>query len=87
LHYGPVHGGISNSNWRVRVSGEQGHFFVKVPGRGTEMFIDRNAALDASRRAQGLGIGPKIYEYLADRGVEIADYIEGRRACTNRDFQ
>ncbi|MGO7165171.1 choline/ethanolamine kinase--aminoglycoside phosphotransferase, partial [Rhizobium johnstonii] len=32
-------------------------------------------------------IGPKIYEYLADRGVEIADYIEGRRACTNRDFQ
>ncbi|MGO6950973.1 choline/ethanolamine kinase--aminoglycoside phosphotransferase [Rhizobium leguminosarum] len=87
LHYGPVHGGISNSNWRVRVAGEQGRFFVKVPGRGTEMFIDRNAALDASRRAQDLGIGPKIYEYLADRGVEIADYIEGRRACTNRDFQ
>ena len=34
----------------------------------------------------GLGIGPKIYEYLANKGVEIADFIEGRRACTNRDF-
>ncbi|MGO8077719.1 choline/ethanolamine kinase--aminoglycoside phosphotransferase, partial [Rhizobium leguminosarum] len=34
-----------------------------------------------------LGIGPRIYEYLADRVVEISDYIEGRRACTNRDFQ
>lgn len=87
IRYTPVHGGISNSNWRVYVTGETTSFFVKVPGRGTEMFIDRQAALDASRRAEALGIGPPIYEHLADRGVEIADFIEGRRACTNRDFQ
>ncbi|WP_246799867.1 hypothetical protein [Rhizobium indicum] len=60
---------------------------VKVPGRGTEMFIEGNAAPDASRRAQDLGIGPRIYQYLADRGVGIADHIEGRRASTNRAFQ
>lgn len=85
--YQPVHGGISNSNWRVWVDGEPGSFFVKVPGHGTEMFIDRGAAFEASRRAQTLGIGPKVYEHLADDGVEIADFIEGRRACTNSDFQ
>ncbi len=84
--YAPISGGITNSNWRIEVAGEPGTFFLKMPGRGTEMFIDRNAALDASRRAQQIGIGPKIYEYLADRGIEINDFIEGRRACTNADF-
>lgn len=84
--YAPVSGGISNMNWRVWVDGEPGSFFVKVPGHGTEMFIDRVAAFDASGRAEALGIGPKVYDWLADEGVEIADFIEGRRPCTNRDF-
>lgn len=87
LAYVPVHGGISNSNWRVRIDGEPGSYFVKVPGRGTEMFIDRVAAGEASRRAEALAIGPRTYSYLDHRGVEIADFIEGRRPCTNRDFQ
>ncbi|WP_287254104.1 choline/ethanolamine kinase family protein [Mesorhizobium sp.] len=86
LRYGPVHGGISNSNWRVRIAGQAGSYFVKVPGRGTEMFIDRKAAAEASRRAHSLGIGPAVYGYLDERGVEIADFMEGRRSCTNRDF-
>jgi thiamine kinase-like enzyme len=85
--YRPVLGGISNTNWRIDVEGEAVSFFLKMPGRGTEMFIDRNAALDASRRAQMLGIGPVIYEYLADRGIEITDFITGRRSCSNADFQ
>jgi thiamine kinase-like enzyme len=87
LRYGPVHGGISNSNWKVRIDGEPGSYFVKVPGRGTEMFIDRAAASEASRRAEALKIGPRTYDYLDHQGVEIADFIEGRRPCTNSDFQ
>ena len=84
--YCRVLGGISNTNWRVEVAGETKTFFVKMPGQGTELFIDRRAALDASRRAQALGIGPIIHEFLADRGIEIADFIEGRRPCSNADF-
>ncbi|MEJ0092095.1 MAG: phosphotransferase [Methylocella sp.] len=86
LGYSPVLGGISNTNWRIVVAGEQGAFFLKMPGRGTEMFIDRGAAFDASRRAQAIGIGPRIYEYLAHRGIEITDFITGRRPCSNADF-
>ena len=86
LGYVPVLGGISNTNWRIEVAGETGTFFLKMPGRGTEMFIDRAAALDASRRAYEIGIGPRLHEYLVDRGIEINDFIEGRRACTNADF-
>lgn len=87
IRYRPVHGGISNSNWRVHVDGEAGSYFVKVPGHGTEMFIDRKAALEASKLAETLGIGPKVYDHLAGEGVEIHDFIEGRRPCGNRDFQ
>ena len=84
--YAPVDGGISNTNWRIEVEGEPTTFFLKMPGRGTEMFIDRAAAFDASRRAQALGVGPKLYDYLADRGIEIHAFLGDRRACTNTDF-
>ena len=49
LRYAPVHGGISNVNWRIWVDEAEPGFFLKVPGKGTEMFIDRAAAVDASR--------------------------------------
>ncbi|XWN33569.1 MAG: choline kinase family protein [Devosia sp.] len=66
---------------------ENGHeYFVKIPGKGTEMFIDRVAAFDASRRAGKAGVGPRVYEDLYGKGVEINDFVADRRACTNSDF-
>jgi len=86
IRYTPIHGGFSNSNWRVRIHGEDNTFFVKMPGQGTEMFIDRNAAAEAGRRAYRLGIGPRTYDYLRDRGIEVTDFLDGCRQCTTRDF-
>lgn len=54
--------------------------------RGTEMFIDRAVAMDASRKAHALGIGPAIHDWLAWNGVEIADFITDRRPCGLGDF-
>jgi hypothetical protein len=53
IRYSPVSGGISNSNWRVEVANghEKTTYFLKVPGIGTEMFIDRRTAHEASVRA------------------------------------
>lgn len=86
MRYQPVVGGISNSNWRVSVAGEPGAFFVKIPGRGTEMFIDRRAAHDASLRAAESGYGPRVRYFLESDGIEIFDFIEGYRASNNGDF-
>ncbi|MEI4474100.1 choline/ethanolamine kinase family protein [Frigidibacter sp. MR17.24] len=83
--YAPVSGGISNSNWRVRLSSGR-DYFVKLPGNGTEMFIDRVAALDASRKAAAAGLGPRVYDDLAHRGIEINDFIPDRRPSTHSDF-
>ena len=86
LRYAPVPGGISNTNWRVWIDDEAATYFVKVPGRGTEQFIDRKAAFAASRQAETIGIGPRLYDYAMAQGVEINDFIEGRTTCSNRDF-
>ncbi|MCA0008476.1 MULTISPECIES: choline/ethanolamine kinase family protein [unclassified Mesorhizobium] len=86
IFYRPIFGGFSNSNWHVRIGGERQTFFLKMPGPGTEKFIDRSASLEAGRRAHELGIGPRIYSDLSDRGVEISDFVERSRPCTTRDF-
>lgn len=83
--YGPVGGGISNSNWRVQVAGQD--YFVKIPGKGTEMFVDRAAAMDASRAAYALGVGPAVFDWLAADGIEIATFVADRRTCTTTDFR
>mgnify|MGYP000880745007 FL=1 len=84
--YGPVSGGISNENWRVRAADGAGDWFVKVPGNGTEMFIDRVAAFDASRKAAEAGLGPRVYDDLAERGIEINDFLPEHRPSTHSDF-
>ena len=84
--YGPVFGGISNENWRVRAVDGTGDWFVKVPGNGTEMFIDRATALEASQKAAAVGLGPRVYDDLAARGVEISDFLTDRRPSTHSDF-
>ncbi|WP_137113394.1 choline/ethanolamine kinase family protein [Mesorhizobium sp. GR13] len=86
IHYRPMFGGFSNSNWHIRVNGDRA-FFLKMPGPGTENFIDRSASIEASQKAHALGIGPRPYDYLIERGVEISDFVERARPCVTRDFQ
>ena len=73
--YAPVSGGISNTNWRVRIDDAPCDYFVKIPGSGTEMFIRRDTAHDASLKAAATGYGVPVVGYLADQGVEIFEFI------------
>ena len=86
VSYEPVIGGISNSNWRIFVGGHDRSYFLKVPGRGTEMFIDRNAAHDASVKAHQAGVGAQVFHYLPERGIEVSEFVDGLRTSTNGDF-
>ncbi len=86
ISYAPVSGGITNSNWRVRVEGKDTDFFVKVPGAGTEAFIDREHAARASRSAADCGCGATVSHFLPQHGVEVFEFLHGFRAADNRDF-
>lgn len=85
LRYRPVSGGISNANWRIDAGSER-DYFLKAPGRGTEMFINRVAAHEASRRAHASGFGVEAVDFLPELGVEIFVFVDGVRASSNLDF-
>ncbi len=84
--YTPVSGGISNTNWRVEIEGASSAYFVKVPGQGTDLFIDRRVAHDASLKAADTGYGAPVVAFLEEQGVEVFEFMEGWRASSNRDF-
>jgi len=86
VRYAPVGGGISNANWRVEVDGAHTAYFCKVPGQGTEMFIDRRTAHEASVKAAQTGHGAPVFAFLEERGVEIFEFMEGWHASSNLDF-
>lgn len=87
VRYAPVVGGLQNSNWRLDVADDPTPYFLKVPGAGTEEFIDRANSHVAAVRAGELGISPRIVHFDPTTGVEIIEFLEGYRACTNGDMK
>lgn len=81
VKYKPVIGGKTNLNWQVSV--ETVDYFVKIPGQGTEAFIDRINCHEANLIAQNTGIGPKVFKFFKDTGVEVFEWING---CTPLRF-
>ena len=80
-------GELTNSNWRVSVDGEPRRFFMKIPGAGTDMFVDCKAANEAAILTNTVGLGPEVVFFDPETGLEIAEFLEGYRACTTTDFQ
>lgn len=70
-----VLGGMTNRNYLVRING--GAYVVRIPGEGTDEYMDRNADELAGRITSDLGVNvPRIY-YDLKTGVQITRYIEG----------
>jgi thiamine kinase-like enzyme len=84
--YTSLVGGLMNQNWLVEITGDTRRYFVKVPGEGSEMFIDRVVANEAARNAHAAGIGPEVIFFDGQDGLEVSEFLEGYRACTNGDF-
>lgn len=87
IEYAPVFGGLQNSNWRITVAGTDTRYFLKIPGDGSDAFIDRVLANEAARRAGEKGIGAELVYFDPDTGIEVIEFLEGYRACTNGDFK
>ncbi len=83
IKYEPVSGGITNLNWKVFVGGK--YYFVKIPGKGIGELINRNNAHIANEIAETEGIGPKVYFYFEDTGVEIFEWLEDYRTLNYGD--
>ena len=79
-------GGLMNQNWIVEVENDPRKYFVKVPGEGSEMFINRVVSNEAARNAHAMAIAPEVVFFDPQDGLEISEFLEGYRACTTADF-
>lgn len=75
IEYSQILEGITNPNWLVKVGGKK--YFVKVPGKGTEVFIDRKNVRLANTIAERVNVGPAAPYFFEDTGVEVFEWLDG----------
>ncbi len=75
-------GGITNRNYVVTVLGEPGtpgagKYVVRIPGEGTDTFIDRARELSNHRAAAAAGVTPPLLHVLQPGDCTVVPFIEG----------
>jgi thiamine kinase-like enzyme len=80
IRYEPLGGGITNHNYIVHVDGQP--FVVRIPGAGTELFIDRDNELDCAIAAGKTAVAPEVKYHLKPENISVVQYIRGKTLTT-----
>lgn len=80
IKYEPLGGGITNHNYTVYVNDET--FVVRIPGAGTDVFIDRDNELDCSMQVGKTGVAPEVVYHLKPENVTVIPFIKGKTLFT-----
>lgn len=64
-------GGLTNRVYRL------GDFCLRLPGRGTEAYIDREAEAVAARAAAAAGVAPAVIHVDPLSGIMVTRFIDG----------
>lgn len=73
----PLSGGLTNTNYKVEVDGRP--YFVRVPGKGTELLaVDRANEFHNTKAAAEAGVGPKVLYHLPEYDVMVLEFLDGK---------
>lgn len=80
---GPVQrlGGLTNLVFHA------GEWCLRVPGKGTEDYIDRGNEAIAAKEAARVGVGPEVYHADAATGLMVTRFIHGATTMTPESFK
>lgn len=78
-------GGLTNLVYRVDADGQK-PVVVRVPGAGTEDYIDRNAELTNARAAASAGVSPAILYSEPENGLLVMNCVENIVTMTPENF-
>ena len=80
---GPVErlGGLTNRVFRV------GDFCLRIPGAGTEEYINRKNEAVAAREAARTGVSPEVMHFDEDTGVMVTRFIDGAQTMSPASFK
>jgi thiamine kinase-like enzyme len=76
-------GGITNHNYVVTVSGRRdlpwgGKYVMRIPGRGSELFIDREVEHKNALAASAAGVSPPVLYSLEPEMCTVVPFIEAQ---------
>ncbi|MGL4310515.1 MAG: phosphotransferase family protein [Paracoccaceae bacterium] len=74
-------GGLTNAVWRA------GDAVLRLPGVGTEAYIDRANEAVAARAAADAGISPEVLSSDPARGIMVTRFIDGAVTMTPDGFR
>lgn len=82
VRYEALGGGITNHNYTVWVNGGPGKpggakYVVRIPGQGTDMFIDREVERDCMVQAGKAGVSPRVAYTIDPEGALVIDFVDG----------
>lgn len=76
ITYEEIPYGLTNRNYKLLINGET--YFLRIPGEGTNIFIDRKVELHNAISASDIGVGAKVIKYFDSDYVVITEFINGR---------
>jgi thiamine kinase-like enzyme len=75
VKYRELSGGITNHNYICQVGNKK--YVLRIPGSGTDVFIDRDHERSSSIAAAEAGVSPAVRCVVEPEGAVVIDYIDG----------
>lgn len=70
-------GGMTNRVYRVAIDGSDGDLVLRIPGEGTEEYIDRNVEAHNSQAAHRAGVSPQVLYCDPKTGIMLTRHVPG----------
>ncbi len=68
--------GLTNKNYKVTI--DEKCYVVRIPGVGSDLFINRDIELHNTLSASKVGVGAHVFKYFKESYVVIAEFIQGQ---------
>lgn len=78
-------GGLTNRVYRVELDGER--FCLRIPGKGTEDYIDRRVEAVNARAAARAGVSPEVLFFDEGDGLMLTRFVDGAVTMTPELFR
>ena len=77
----PLKAGMTNDSFVFGIDGHSEKYIIRVPGRGTDMLINRNQEYDVYQKIIPLGLSDEVVHIDPKRGYKITKFWESARTC------
>lgn len=77
-------GGLTNLVYRAETP--DGIYALRIPGKGTEEFIDRAVEAHNAKIAADVGVSPEVIHADANSGVMVSRFVDGAATMTPETF-